>query len=302
MALSDFLSAVRTLILDAEDGPSEATARRAWIAASFPGLSDAESEDLARVPAERFGVYTETIFAGERSMLNWAYPISMAIIGRLLFERDNSQPIGHHQYDLVRELHGFLPWRSHSIRDLADGFHRFVCEWRTDLLEPWPGLADLMVMEAADVSVFYAEDEPVSALQPESWAALDVESLLMRPVVVPTCVFLARVGFDAIAFRRDWVDNASGPMRWPVESQSFVACGRAPETLLTEWVSLDGPSYEALASLPRGEAMTINDGAAAWLAAQTEDAFADEASAFAAFCEQLATWARAGIIMAPAEA
>ncbi|MCA9256508.1 MAG: hypothetical protein KDA33_12760 [Phycisphaerales bacterium] len=302
MALSDFLSAVRTLILDAEDGPSGATARRDWIAARFPDLSPAESEDLANVPAERFGVYTETIFAGERSMLNWAFPISMAIIGRLLFEGDDSQPIGHHQYDLVRELHGHLPWRSQSVRDLAGGFRRFVCERRKDLLETWPGLADLMAMEAADVNVFYAEDEPVASLQPEAWAALDVESLLMRPVVVPRYVVLAPVGFDAMAFRRDWVDDASAPMSWPAESQSFIACGRAPDTLLTEWVALDAPSYEALASLPRGESLSINDVAAAWLGAQPEGAFADEASAFAAFCERLAAWAHAGIVMAPADA
>ncbi len=299
MPLNDILSAMRELILDADDGPTAPPARRAWIGERFPTLTPTEADDLASVPAERFGVYTETIFAGERSMLRWAFPMSMAAIGRILHECDASQPIGHLQYDLVRELHRFRPWQSHSIRDLARGFRAFVEVEREDLLETWLGLADLIAFEQAELEVFYAADEPHVCLRPDEWAGLSVEALLMSAIVIPTHVQIIETRFDAIALRRTWRADESLPDGWPADEQSHLACGRDPDSLQCRWVKLDAVSHAALLSMPRSETRTINDLAGAWLASQPEDAFADEATAFAAFCGLLADWARAGIVMAP---
>lgn len=290
---------MRALILDVDDGPTEPSARRAWIGDRFPALSASEADDLAGVPAERLGVYTETIFAGERSMLRWAFPMSMAAIGRMLHQRDGSQPVGHHQYDFVREMHRFGPWQSHSIRDLARCFRKFVVEGRTDLLAEWPGLADLVSFEQAEVNVFYAADEPDVGLRPDAWAELSVEALLMLPIVVPEYVAMVESRFDVLALRDAWNESETLPDAWPADLRSYCACGREPESLRCRWVGLDAAAFQALCSLPRGDAMTVNDLAGAWLAVQAEDAFADESAAFAAFCEMLAAWARSGVVMGP---
>lgn len=302
MPLNDILSAMRALILDADDGPTDPAARRAWIGERFPTLTATEADDLASVPAERFGVYTETIFAGERSMLRWAFPMSMAAIGRMLGEQDASQPIGHLQYDLVRDLHRFRPWQSHSIRDLARGFRAFVGEKRGDLLETWPGLADLIAFEQAELEVFYAADAPLVALRPDEWSGMSVEALLMSAIVIPTHVEIIEVRFDAIALRRQWRIDESLPDGWPADEPSYFACGRDPDSLQCRWIKLNAASQTALTSMPRGDTRTINDLAAGWLASQPEDAFTDDAAAFAAFCGLLADWARAGIVMAPDDA
>lgn len=299
MALGDVLSAIRAIILDVDDGPTESAARQAWIAERFPSLSESEAEDLANVPAERFGVYTETIFAGERSMLRWAFPMSMAAIGRMLHERDPSQSAGHHQYDFVRAMHRFAPWRSHSVRDLARGFRRFVLEAKPELIDIWPGLSDLIAFEQSDVEVFYAADEPIEGLRPDAWAALSVEALLMLPIVVPAYVVMLAVRFDVLAVHDEWDHRETLPAEWPADSASFVACGRDPETLRCRWVGLDAGAFQGLSALPRGESLTVNDLAGAWLAQQPTGAHADEAAAFGAFCTVLADWARSGVVMAP---
>ncbi|MCB9858196.1 MAG: hypothetical protein H6818_21125 [Phycisphaerales bacterium] len=300
MALNDILSAMRVLILDADDGPVEAGARREWIGRKFPGLTSDEADDLANVPAERFGVYTETIFAGERSMLRWAFPMSMAVIGRMLHERDPSQSAGHHEYDFVRAMHRHGPWRSHSVRDLARCFQSYVVDGRQDLVEAWPGLADLAAFELAEVGVFYATDEPVVGLRLQDWASISVEALLMMPIVVPAYVVMMSCRFDVLAFREAWQDDGMLPASWPADARTFVACGREPESLRCRWAGMDAASFTALSAMPRGDVMAINDLAQAWLGAQSEGAFADESAAFGAFCERLAEWARCGVLMGPA--
>lgn len=301
MPLQDVLSAMRTLILDTDGGPVDLPERRAWIVQRFPGLTNVEAEDLANAPAERFGVYTETIFAGERSMLRWAFPMSMAAIGRMLHERDGSQSAGHHEYDFIREMHRFGPWRSHSVRDLAKCLRTYVVEGRPDLIATWSGLADLIAFEQADVGVFYAADEPVAGLRPDAWAALSVEALLMQPIVVPAYVALIDSRFDALALRDAWLADDDLPAVWPPDARSFVACGREPTSLRCRWVALDAASFAALSSIPRRDAVTVNDLAGAWLSALPDGAFADEAAAFGAFCERLAEWARCGVVMGPAD-
>lgn len=291
---------MRALILDADDGPTEAAARRTWIGERFPSLTASEADDLAGVPAERFGVYTETIFAGERSMLRWAFPMSMAAIGRMLRDRDGSRPEGHLLYDFVREMHQFGPWRSHSIRDLATCFRRFVVEGRMDLVGTWPGLVDLVAFEQAEVGVFFAADEPIAGMRPDEWAGMSVEALLMVPIILPRYLAVMAASFDVLAWRDSWNEAETLPDAWPAESKSYCVCGREPESLRCRWVGMDAASFQALLQIPRGEAMTVNDLARVWLSAQPEGTFADESAAFAAFCEMLAAWARAGVVMRPA--
>ena len=132
---------MRVLILDGSALPIEPRQRRARLAEQFPRLSASEVDDLAEVPPDRLAVYTDLVFAGERAALRWAFPISFAVIAALT---PTSPTCGGDDWELMRDLHRFRPWRSASSRELAQLFQAYLIEKRAGLIERWSGLAELV--------------------------------------------------------------------------------------------------------------------------------------------------------------
>lgn len=299
MALADFLSAIRELILD--DGVVGATAadRRRALESRFPRLSSDQLDDLAGISPARLQVYTDLIFAGERSTLEWVYPVSLAVIGRLRADAGDRQPPRLADFELVRALHRFRPWTSNSQRQLAADFEAFLRTERGEWLASWPGLGDLLEFERAELEVFYGEDvahEQFTTAVAESLMGLSVEALMSRSVVVPPYVAVRLFRYDVPALVSQFRNEPRLPEVLPGPSECPAACGRNGISLLPEWTRLETREHAALLPMPRGESIALNELAAAFLEAGEEGAESEEA-AFGAFFAFLHRMLGSGVVL-----
>lgn len=286
MALSDFLSAIRELILDEGLADSSAEERRASLEARFTRLSGEQLDDLASIPPKRLLTYTDLIFAGERSTLEWVFPVSFEVIHRIRAAGGDDRPPRLADFEMVRDLHRFRPWGSSSQRRLAADFADFIRAERADWLGVWGGLEELVAFERSELDVFYAEDVAHERFTPqvaESLVAMSVEELMMCRVVLPAYVVVRSFQYDILnmvhRYRKD--GTISDPL--PAPTLCRAACGRAPESLMTRWVDLAAVEFDCLLRLPRDRGIEINDFASGYLALRAGDELRDEKAAFAEF-------------------
>ena len=301
MALADVLSAVRELVLDAGPPAGSVAQREAVLVRRFANLSAREIADLAAVPPERFGVYTDLVFAGQRSMLRWVYPLSLAAIAKLEQQAGDSRAAGEIEFALARELHRRRPWQSASSRELAASFQSYVAEYRADLVGRWPGLADLIDYERSGLEVFYALDFAGEPLAAGDMATLSVGELLAQVVARPPYVQLREYRIDVLTFAARLEMEPHAPDEWPPADACLAVCGRSATSLMPVWLRLAPAEFAVLQGLPAGVPTPLNDLAAAYLAVHDAQHFAREQAAFAAFFGALARWLSAGALLRPAK-
>ena len=80
MALAGVLSAMREIILDAPELPEDQTARLKVFEKSFPQLTPSEREDLSKISPEKFGIYTTSIFVGEKNIIANNFPMTVKVL------------------------------------------------------------------------------------------------------------------------------------------------------------------------------------------------------------------------------
>lgn len=307
MALPAYLSALREIILDS-DHVEAADLQQDALARRFPHLNQSELSDLAEMDPARLRVYTDLIFAGERSTLEYVYPASLAVIHRLRRTAGDEQSPRLADFELVREIHRWRPWRSSSQRELAANLEAFIHARRQEWLLAWAGLADLLDFERTELEVFYAADPPferVTAAKLNELSNLTVEALLMLRVVVPSYVAFRSYVFNAPAFIARWRKTRELPDPLPIAQSAsnqdsptlrFV-CGRDTETLLPCWHRQDAEPGFVFTEIVRDELLLVDDLARRYLAALPADYHRSEELLFAEFFERLAKWFRSGILM-----
>lgn len=302
MALADVLTAVRALILDEQLPSGSAADRRSALRVRFEKLSDQEIEDLSAIEPSRLRVYTSLVYAGECGTLNWVFPVSMAAIVKIQQSTGDDRADGDIQFELTRQLHQSLPWRSSSTRELARNFERFVLEDRKELVRNWGGLPDLLDFERTELEVFYAEDSTAQAVDVASMAALSVEELMSRIVTLPAYAGVRTHQFDVRKIVKAWrtdgrlgTDALSSP-----PCRTLLAYGRAPDVLMPRWVTLTEAGYSALTRATRTEPVQVNELATAYLDALAEDDSGDEKAMFESFFRLLSECFAAGVLLQPA--
>jgi len=300
MALPDMLSAVRELILD-EGLPPQPESRRSDLARRFPNLSQQEIDDLAAIPLSRLSVYTNLVFAGERSMLEWAFPMSFAAIARIAGVERDERASRALMFETVRDLHRRRPWQSSSTRALAENFEAFVKQSRPNWTSTWPGLSELIAFERIDLEVFYAEDVPHRPMTDAAWSELtakSVEALLETPVLRPPYAAVAHWNYDVLDLDAAWHDAAALPDPLPGLKACRAACGRAPDSLMPRWSRQAPEACAALSDLAPGRTSSINDLAESYLANLSDARRAEpEAQRFSAFFNALRDWFSAGVVL-----
>lgn len=292
MALADFLSAIRVLIMDGPALPSDAAERRTVLADRFPQLNASEISDLAALPPNRLHVYSDLVAGGERSMLRWAFPMTFAAIQAIDASAD---PL-----NLVRDLHRHRTWHSASSRELARIFQAYLIENRRDLIEKWPGLADLAYYERTDLEVFYAADVPHAPWNSDEESrlrALSVEALLNQRVFRPPYAAVREFSFDVLTIVDQWRTNQSLPTPLPPSTRCLAASGRAPSNLMPAWVRLTPAGHSALSHVDPGVPTCINDLAVEYQAAAAVSAGFNEQRIFADFYADLTRWLSAGVLL-----
>jgi len=258
-----------------------------------------EISDLAAVEPARMKIYTELVFSGEREMLRWVYPMSLAAIRRL--HGVTAAEAREFDYELTRDLHRFRPWRKPSVRLLAMNFQAFVNERRGKWPDAWPGLRELIDFERTDLEVYYAwdpEHRPLTPAEVEGLAGLSVEALMETPLLMPGYVALRRYGRDLPAWARRWREEQTLPDDLDATGDVLLGCGRAIEGLHTDWLPLEEADYRLLLRVPRDAAVSVNDLATAFLEATPERG--DERALFEAFLGRLVRWLRGGLLIRPA--
>lgn len=294
MPLASYLSAVRELILDQGPPQGDQSTRRAALAKRFTALEEKELDDLSAISTQRFAFYRRLIHAGERSMLQWAFPISLAAIDRIRRKLGDQRSSREFELELVIELHRFRAWESHSARVLARNFCDFVNQNRRAWLEQWAGLSDLIEYERIEQEVFYAKDSPHQPIDPNQLRAMEVEDLLAMRVVRPQFAMAMELGCDVLSLGNRWRRDKTLPADFPGSSVTRAICYRDPQSLMPRWMRLDRARWAAITQAPIDEIVELECLAAAFLEASPP---ADEQTLFGQYFEALSEWWVAGILL-----
>lgn len=341
MALPQFLTAMRQLIVDETELPSDAAERRRWMRAQFADLSASEVDRLLAMPPERVEVYRHTIFSGMRGQAEAYLPLATAMIERArrsiappkLGAADKGAPDNEcgdrvdepdplELFELMRDMHRRMPWRSHSSRELARNFQAYMQRDHQPLLEAWPMITDLLEYEATGLEVYFAADVDEALWQPltredfDALLALEVGELLETPVLCPAFVQVRNFAHDVAGMNSHWLEHESLPEddsalfaeASPSASDGgfTLACGRHFLSLAAIWAELDDATEATLARLPRDKPFTLNDLANVYLeehaGAGEDPGGADEAALFQAFFRFVVRWLECGVLLRGAAA
>jgi len=290
MPLAPFLSAVRELILD--DGPPEgdAAVRLAALSARFGGLTERELDDLAAITPKRFAFYRRLIFSGERGLLQWAFPITLAVIDRIRASLGDDRSQRDAQMALVVDLHRYRAWESHSTRRLATNFKDFVRDKRGEWTAHWPGLIDLIEFERIEQEVFYAEDSPHAPIDADRLTKLSVDELMAMKVARPADAIIAEFDVDLIGMARAWHRDKKLPDQLPQPEPTRAVCYRDPDSLMPRWLTLTDAGWAGLSAAKQGECVTVGAIASAYVAEPAVQELCEHEQ-FQRFFASLSRWA-----------
>jgi hypothetical protein len=295
MALSEFLSAVRVLIMDMDALPETVEERREQYSKLFPSLSVDEVSDLSKVPPEKFRQYTSTIFYGERGMVSNHLPISLKVMQES-WQEVFGRPF--RLYSVIKELHRAFPWKSNRTIEFVKNFERYVnSEELTSLVEREPSLPDLVRLEMAALRIKRFPDEELSSrdsLAREKIAALTVEELLSLHCCVPESAEFLEFNYDVVSTLSYFRANGRQLPEEIKRRRVWAAGGRA-RSLFPGFVEISEKEKAFLSSLPRKIPMTLEE-LAGGVVSQEEGESEEEV--FARFLELVVSLGDVGAVIA----
>lgn len=199
MALAAMLSALRTLILDLRELPSEAEARRALYAHIFPELSAPEVDDLVKIDPQKLGIYSTSIFTGEGKLLEAKLPMTWEALRRCWETCFHERPT---YQQMARRLHALHPWRSNRTEDLVEGALEFI---GTNIpLSDWRRL-EIVALANLERDRFYAARRipnlPSICLPLEELTKLTVSELLAARCFIPSTTLLSEFDYAVLKAR-----------------------------------------------------------------------------------------------------
>jgi len=252
MSLALTLSALRELIMDVREYPQSEVERFAWLSSRHPALSIEERQDLARIPPERLRLYTESIFASERSLLRRKFPLSFALLKQL----STAEGVPLDFYELARDLHSFRPWASSSVPELARNFADFIRSKYSRYIEQEPLLGDALTLELTCMVVVRSPNGAFSAHQSADLSGvseLKLETVLSAQCYIPEFAKLEQFGSDVISLFEDHRrEETIAPPPTYRYKMVYGVCSRDRSYRL-HWCSVAPAMFGALSKMPRGE-------------------------------------------------
>ena len=290
MPLAGMLSAMRELLLDQVEAPKDLKGRCAVFASRFPSLTPEEIEDLAKMPGEKLAIYTQTVFAGERSTLRNHFPVTFALLRRALGENFDGMK-------LVRQLHAARPWKSYLTKGLASNFAEYLAHDRPDLVDAVPYLPEVARLEMLQLDAARAPDpEPESFVSPSALNTLSVEDLMLKQWLLAPSAQIAEFSFDVISFRTKFYEaDRALPDEPPVAAET-LAVGARNRRCAVRWKRIERGEFEFFRSAleARSTPFSSEDLAVAYI----EDKEGDERELFAQFLEELSKLLENGVLVA----
>jgi len=294
MALKDFLSAVRVIILDLEDLPEEYGKRHALYRHTFPKLLAEEIEDLAKIDPQRFKTYTTSIFLGESGILDNHFDLTLALLKKHWGE---FFPGEFDKYTLVRALHKARPWDSSRAHGFAKNFLSFLSDDLPALRSKYPVILDAARLELLNLEVKRHPNPQFSAqhsLAKEDIAALAVAELLNLPFYIPPYARFGRFAYDVTTARRALLMNEGKLSSEISHTETFCIGGRTVKNL-ARWINL--PQEVWLFLQGRANSSAVELGALAEQFIGSADQSRPEEILFREFMELLLNLMDGGIVV-----
>ncbi len=225
MALADVLSAIREIVLDAPHLPEELSERAVLFREKFPGLSESEQEDLAKIDPKKFSIYTVSIFQGEKGILENHFPITFELVKLHWAEAYNERFLARL---IPQRMHRVRPWRSQSPLNFARNFCEYLNYDCAPLLALRPDLGAIAQLETATYRLRRAADSVVplrksDVIPLERLASTVIDELLNARITVTAHLECLELPFDVLPARElFYANNRSAPQDISRAEQSFI--------------------------------------------------------------------------------
>lgn len=240
MSLAAVLSAVRVLILDCPNLPESYDARIDFFNQNFSSLEKNEIEDLAKIAPEKLSIYTQTIFAGEKSVLSNHFPLTFALIKSKFDSKTDF-------FELVKDLHLKRPWKSHLTAGLVKGFVEYLEFDRPDILEKIPEISEISKLERLSLQISRKKtEETTNTLPIEDISKLTVAELMEIPCKLAETIKLQNFSFDTASYRQLFLDNEHKLPETAIEKKSIFTIGSRNKWHNVYWNHLSKNVFEFL--------------------------------------------------------
>jgi hypothetical protein len=179
--LAQTLSTLRELILDGVglDIPKEE--RLEFFRKRFPKLEEEELQDFASIDPQKLRIYRNSIFEGEKKLLENLLPRTSKFLSDSLRESETPQEKPFSLRSLVMDIHELRPWKSFRTKDFLENFCSFLeCEGKEKLPHCPAWLPALARLEQARYEIRKAPGDGAIPFPTESLQSLSVEQLLKK--------------------------------------------------------------------------------------------------------------------------
>lgn len=292
MALAAVLSAMREIILNLDPLQGDSKEKDKFLESRFPDLSKEEREDLAKIPTEKFEIYTRSVFGGERNLLKNLFPMTFA---RLIAVWMDKYSLVLNEIEFVRRLHQRRPWRGNATVTIADNFVQSIRHDFPELLALAPELVDMGRIEqiALEVKRHISPNlSELSVLSDARISQLTVAELLNQELHFAECIQFETFQFDVISARKYFFANNQQLPKVVEAASLFTICGRNLENF-PRWVSLNEGVWQAVRNLGPGSKIPLVNFAE--VVVQSCDSGMSEAALFEKFLSTLAELRSAGV-------
>lgn len=243
--------------------------------AAAPGLSEAERDDLRRIPRERLAPYQHDIYMAERNMLVWGFANTWACLQRMAFG-DAQGTSDDPERDFVIRFKRDYPCATHSVREMGTHFVACLARVQAERFVQFPWLLELAEAERLEIEVLYALDSPLGRpLNGPALAAFFSQPLgdvLAARIVRAESVHLGPYRHDITAIKRAIghagedgpLDFAQAPFT-PAAVPLHFGIARDHDTLEPTWYVADAADVAFVAATREQEPQTVESHAEAVL-------------------------------------
>lgn len=235
MPLQDVLSTLRQVVLDDISLSENFEVRKRYFCDRFPGLTGEEVEDFAKIPPERFKLYTGTIFRGERSVLVRHLAITFALLDH--YWRKTYQK-SFDTFALVKDMHQKRPWKNNTTEGLVECFIQYLPENLTPVCQAIPELNDIARLEQSSLKVARFRDGTLDSrngLTVSRLEQLTVHELLQLQFGIPYYTRLEHFSYDVISLLEQYSQRRE---LVPLERQDTWAVAGRDASLRVRWIVL----------------------------------------------------------------
>ena len=257
-------------------------------------FSKEEVEDLAKIEPKKLGMYTMTIFNGEKSGLNNHFKMTLALLKRH-WDKLSDRP--YNEFELVKEIHKVRPWKSNKFRDLAENFKIYLLEDEDKFTKEISELFDTVTFETTVMDTRRHLNtgglEAKDSLALAEISQMTVPDLLALSYQMPAYNHFLNFSHDMVATKNYFKKEKELPEEI-LKTNQFAICSRNIK-MISRWTAVPELLWSNLKDHKRNASKELAE-----LADIADELFPDienEKVLFSKFIEQIAALVNHGAIV-----